>query len=290
MVTDPVVTTSEVGPGGDHVGGGAAGDRAVEARRDDRDLRRPARAAAAQGGGQVEEELAAAGPGQEGPEHHEEKDVGAGHPERHAEDAIGGEHHDVQEVLGGDHPVVQRTRETVAEEVVDHEERDDQGEPQAHGPPGGLQGQDQQDRGEDRVEGRERVEQGHAVGDRLRIDHEVEAGDRAYPRKQEVVNRRAPPVRPRRGAHGQKHQHQHQGEENDGQGQDVDQRIGGGIDHPEGGAGGIDRHHSSEPTLRPSPGAGGKGDLDELHGLTRSAAAMPPGRVSPPPRTLRRLL
>ena len=108
--------------GGDDVGDARAVDRAHQAGRDHRHLRRPALGVADRAQRDVVEQLDHAGALEEGAEQDEQEDVAGGDVGRDAVDALGAEEHlvdDLGEVVAA---MVERRRQILAEQAIGEEE------------------------------------------------------------------------------------------------------------------------------------------------------------------------
>ena len=205
-IAEPAHHRNGDGAGRHHVGGRAAGDGAVEARGDDRDLGRAARAAAAHRGGDVEEELAAAGRGQHAAEHDEEEGIGRGDAQRQAHDAVGRVDHDVDEVVVVDIAVAERARQQMAEEIIaDEDEHHDQ-QAEAGGAARRLERQREGERAEDHVPGGQLVEQRDARHDIVGAEGEIDAAGEREGRQHQVDDRQLVLVDVLGGADRQEHQ------------------------------------------------------------------------------------
>lgn len=220
MVIEPVVTTSAVG----------LPEMVRPARGRDGDLGRSAGASAAQRRGDVEEEIAAAGARKKGAEQAEQEHVRQGHPDRHAEDAVGGERHDVEEMPVVDHPVAEDAAQAIAPQVVHQEHQHHAGDAGTDGAARGLERDQQQRRAADHVPGGELVEQRDARDDALVVVQEVGADRDRRERQQQIADRQALPIRACSRAGAEEHHRQHQTKKHDRHGEDVDDLDGRRVD------------------------------------------------------------
>jgi len=203
--------------------------------------------APAEGGGEIVEEIAPAAGLQQRAEQHEHEGVGGGDAQRQAEDAVGREHRDLEQVPEADLAVLHHPAEMIAPQVVGDEHQHDRGKPEAGRAPRDLQGEQENDRGEGNVRRAERVEQHDAIDDGVRLGGEVESDADGQEGEREIGPRRLAVVGILEGAGGEEAERQHAREEQDGERPRIDDDEGGGADDIDADQ---ERERQEDPAVR----------------------------------------